>query len=154
MPRWLKRISIVLAVFVIALGAAQLVRPGRTNPPTNPGDTLQAHFGSHHKLIGVLDRSCRDCHSNETRWQSYTQVAPVSWAIAAAVNKGRDALNFSEWGAYSPEQRRALLLASCEDASHGKMPGSFFTYLRSEARLSPQDIQTICSAAHEASAAR
>jgi hypothetical protein len=154
MPRWLKRISIVLAILVIAFGAAQLVRPERTNPATKPGHTIQAQIGSHHALIGVLDRSCRDCHSNETRWQSYTQVAPISWAIAAAVNKGRDALNFSEWGAYSPEQRQALLLASCEDASHGKMPGSLFAYLRPEARLSPKDIQTICLAPHQASAAR
>ena len=40
--------------------------------------------------------ACFDCHSNETRWPWYAQVAPVSWLVTRDVNKGRAAMNFSE----------------------------------------------------------
>jgi hypothetical protein len=122
------------------------VRPARTNPATDPGKTIQAHMGTTSGLPAVLDRSCRDCHSNETVWPWYTRVAPVSWLMASGVARGRDAVNFSEWGTYSPDARRTLLSASCEDASSGKMPG-VYAVVRPETRLSPQDIATICTAA-------
>jgi hypothetical protein len=69
--------------------------------------------------------------------------------MARGVAEGRKAVNFSEWGAYSPNQQRTLLAASCDDVSTGRMPGPW-TLLHPEARLSPQDIETICAAARQA----
>jgi hypothetical protein len=71
--------------------------------------------------------------------------------MASAVAKGREAVNFSEWGAYSPDVQRTLLSTSCQDASSGKMPG-FYTLVRPETRLSPKDVETICTAARQAEA--
>jgi hypothetical protein len=42
-----------------------------------------------------------------------------------------------------------LLAAACNDASTGKMPGPW-ALLHPEARLSPQDVETICAAARQA----
>ena len=145
MSKGLKRAAIA---FVIALAVAQLIRPDRTNPPTVASRTIQAHLGTASGLPAILDRSCRDCHSNGTVWPWYTQVAPVSWLMAYGVKEGRKAVNFSEWDAYSPERQRLLLAESCQDVSAGKMPGSY-TMLRPETRLSPKDIETICSAARQ-----
>lgn len=135
-------------VFVALFAAAQLVRPDRANPPTDPSHTIQAHAGS--ALAAVLDRSCGECHSNATTWPWYARIAPVSWVLARAVAEGRNAVNFSEWGTYSPGQQRTLLAVSCDDASTGKMPGSAWTSLHPEAQLSEQDIATICAAARQA----
>jgi hypothetical protein len=66
--------------------------------------------------------------------------------MARGVAEGRKAMNFSEWDAYSPSQQRTLLAASCDDASTGRMPG-VWTLLHPDARLSPQDVATICAAA-------
>ena len=82
-------------------------------------------------------------------WPWYAQIAPVSWVLARGVAEGRNAVNFSEWGAYSPEQQRDLLAASCQDVSEDRMPG-VYTMLDPETRLSPQDIETICAAARQA----
>jgi hypothetical protein len=71
--------------------------------------------------------------------------------MAYGVAEGRKAVNFSEWAAYSPAQQRMLLSVSCEDATSGKMPGSY-TLLRPETRLSAQDVETICAAARQAEA--
>ena len=145
MSRRLKQGAIVL---VVVLAAAQLIRPSRTNPPTDPGRTIQAHETTR-GLAAVLDRSCGDCHSNATVSRWYTEVAPLSWLMASAVTKGRNVVNFSEWTSYSPAQQRILLSLSCQDASEGKMPGPY-VWFRSETRLSPQDVATICAAARQA----
>jgi hypothetical protein len=135
-------------IFVVVFVAAQLVRPGRSNPPIDASRTIQAHVKNGSALGAILDRSCGDCHSNATVWPWYTQVAPVSWLMAYGVTKGRRAVNFSEWAAYSPQQQRLLLSVSCDDVTNGKMPGPY-TVLRPETRLSPQDIETICTAARQ-----
>jgi heme-binding protein len=145
MSRRLKQAAIV---FVVIFAAAQLVRPSRANPRTDSSRTIQAHETTR-GLATVLDRSCGDCHSNATVWPWYTQVAPVSWLMAYGVTKGRNAVNFSEWGSYSPEQQRILLGLSCQDASEGKMPGPY-AWLRPETRLSAQDIAMVCAAARQA----
>jgi heme-binding protein len=142
MSRRLKQVGIV---FVVVFAAAQLVRPERANPVTDASRTIEAvHTAS--GLVPILDRSCGDCHSNATVWPWYSQVAPLSWLMSYAVTEGRKAVNFSEWGAYSAEQQQMLLALSCQDASAGKMPGAY-ALLRSETRLSAQDVATICAAA-------
>jgi hypothetical protein len=45
----------------------------------------------------IARRACFDCHSNETTWPWYSQVAPISWFVQRHVDHGRRALNFSEW---------------------------------------------------------
>jgi hypothetical protein len=148
MDRRLKQVAIVLAV---AFAAAQLIRPGRANPPTDATRTIQAHATTS-GLATVLDRSCGDCHSNATIWSAwYSQNAPLSWLMAHEVSEGRKTVNFSEWSAYSPSQQRMLLAASCDDARSGKMPGPF-TYFKPDTRLSAQDVDTICAAARDTEA--
>lgn len=141
-----RRLKHSAVVFVLAFAAAQLVRPGRANPATDASRTIQAQVGTASGLAAVLDRSCRDCHSNRTVWPSSARVAPVSWLMAYSVAKGRNVVNFSEWGAYPPERQRELLIKSCRAVTEGKMPGAY-TLVRPETRLSAQDIETICAAA-------
>lgn len=108
-------------------------------------------MGAASSLRAVLNRACRDCHSNGTVWPWYTQIAPLSWLMAYGVSKGRKAVNFSEWAAYEPEQQRVLLIESCQDVSQGRMPGAY-TLLHPEVRLSTEDSETICAAARQGEA--
>lgn len=148
MGRRLRKAGVVFAAgLAVLLAAAQLIRPERTNPPTEASRTIEASAGISPLLVTVLDRSCNDCHSNGTVWSRYTRIAPVSWLVNYSVKSGRKALNFSEWAGYTPRQQHDLLTASCRDASQGKMPGSVYTMLRPEARLSATDISAICVAA-------
>src|ERR1051326_4309651 len=143
MSRRLKKAVVVAAV---VFAAAQFVRPGRANPVTDPSRTIQFHAGTSSALAAVLDRSCHDCHSNRTVWPWYTEVAPLSWLMAYAVKDGRQVVNFSEWAAYPPDRQQRLLAGWCKATSQGTMPGSAWTWLRPETRLSGQDVDTICAA--------
>ena len=144
-----RRLKLAGIVFIVVFAVAQFVRPQRGDPPTDEARTIQAHMGTTSPLVAVLDRSCGDCHSNHAAWPWYAQVAPMSWLMTSAVTEGRKAVNFSEWGTYPPSAQRALLSASCQDATDGRMPG-LYAMLRPETRLSTRDIETICSAARQA----
>ncbi len=144
-----RRLKQAAVAFVVVFAAAQLVRPERANPPTDVNRTIQSHMGTTSGVAAVVNRACRDCHTNATVWPAYTQVAPLSWLMAYAVKEGRKTVNFSEWAAYTAEQQRTLLARSCQDMTEGKMPGAY-ALLRPETRLSAQDIETVCVAARQA----
>jgi hypothetical protein len=147
MSKRLRLVAIIITGLIVAFAAAQLIRPERTNPTIDPIHSIQAKAGTSTAFVAVLRRACSDCHSNETVWSRYTEVAPASWLIAYGVAEGRKAVNFSDWTAYPAERQRELLVEACQDATSGKMPGSAYTMLRPEARLSARDVETICSAA-------
>jgi hypothetical protein len=133
-------------VLLAALSAVRCARTDRAALGTDPSHTIQTQFASTNGLDSVLDRSCGDCHSNTMSPDWSKRAAPVRWMMSRAATDGRKAVNFAEWSSYSPEQRRAFLVASCADAKAGKMPIGSYLRFRAEAQLSPRDIETICSA--------
>jgi len=142
-----QRLKQAALVLVVLFAGAQLIRPSRANPPIDPVRTIGTHVNNA-GLTAILDRSCGDCHSNATVWPWYTQVAPLSWAMAYGVSEGRQVVNFSEWAGYSKAQQQTLLSVSCDDVSSGKMPGAW-TFIRPETKLSSRDVETICAAARQ-----
>ena len=131
----LKGLGVVFGLLVAGFASASLVRPQRANLNTDPSHTIRANFASSN--VGpVLDRSCGECHSNTTSTRWYTKVSPFSLLIARGAREGRMAVNFSEWTAYSPEQQRAFLVASCLDARSAKMPMPAYLRFRPDAVLS------------------
>ena len=137
-------VRISLALSAVALTGAQVVRPARTNPLSNPADVLTAHMNVPADVVAILDRSCRDCHSNDTRWPWYSHVAPVSWLVIDHVNHGRSHLNVSDWGRYDRRRQAQLLKNSCELSRKGAMPMPSYLLLHGTARLSPADIEKLC----------
>jgi hypothetical protein len=134
-----------LAVVLILL-AIQLIRPERTNPPSDPALSFVAAAKPGPAMVEVIQRSCYDCHSNQTVWPWYSQVAPVSWLVADDVRDGRRHLNFSEWGSYSPEVSRTKLKEICDEVKSGGMPLGIYTIIHSQAKLTPGDVKVLCAA--------
>lgn len=130
---------------VITLACIQVVRPDRTNPPVDPAMTLQASTQVPPEVQAIFERSCYDCHSNQTVWPWYTNVAPVSWFIADHVKDGREELSFSEWGAYPPKKADHKLEEICEMVEKGEMPLESYLILHGGAKLSEPDKQTLCN---------
>src|SRR3977135_844868 len=94
-----------LIVLVCLFVLIQLKRPARTNPAVDPAQTIEARAQVPAQVAAVLDRSCRDCHTNKTEWPWYTNVAPISWWITDHVNEGRQNLNLSEWARLHRERQ-------------------------------------------------
>jgi hypothetical protein len=133
-----------LATGICIAAAIQFIRPARTNPSSDPSNALAAREQVPPDVMAIINRSCRDCHSNDTRWPWYSNVAPVSWWVIDHVNHGRSHFNFSEWAKYNREEQQNLLRQSCELTRKGAMP--LPSYLRMhDAVLQPAEIEAVCA---------
>ena len=135
--RW---IAISGAVLFVGL---QLVRPAKTNPTVDETRALEQHIQMSAEVKATLKRACYDCHSNETRWPWYSQVAPVSWFVIDHVNHGRSHLNFSDWSRYDRQEQAKLLEGIEETVRDEQMPLASYLLAHSEAKLSPEDKRLI-----------
>jgi hypothetical protein len=77
-------------------------------------------------------RACFDCHSNETQWLWYSNIAPASWLIYRDVIDGRRHLNFSDWNNIRLEGLGELTSV----ISEGEMPPLQYLLIHTSARLS------------------
>lgn len=141
MRRWLKRVSVAPVVFLLAM---QAYRPTRTNPTINPAHEIHAVTAMDPQIAPVFKRSCDDCHSNRTTWPWYSQIAPASWLVVSDVNRGRTALNFSEWGQYDARARQKHLREICGEVSGGEMPAAQYLLMHPRARLSAAEREAVC----------
>ena len=83
-------------------------------------------------------RACFDCHSNETTWPWYTNVAPASWLIQHDVEEGQRQLNFSEWNKLQREARNAGRVVQ-----RGELPDPKYLPLHPDARLTDAEKQAL-----------
>lgn len=122
-----KVIAILLALVVLI----QLVPYGRNhqNPPV-----VQELAWPDTETRAIAQRACFDCHSNETLWPWYTNIAPASWLVQRDVEEGRSKLNFSEWGRGEQEVGEIGALVQS-----GEMPPAQYTLIHGNARLSAID---------------
>ncbi|TFH34091.1 MAG: cytochrome C [Anaerolineales bacterium] len=121
---------ILIGILVLAL-AIQLVPYGHdhTNPPVRLEPTWDSEA-----TRSLTESACFDCHSDETLWPWYSNVAPVSWLIERDVAEGRSRLDFSEWDSPQRESRNASRLVQA-----GEMPPWYYALIHANARLSSAD---------------
>jgi len=141
----IKRIlKIFLIVLVVIFAGMQAIRPTFSNPSVDESQTINARTQITPQVAAILDRSCRDCHSNKTVWPWYTQIAPVSWWLSNHVNEGRHNLNLSEWGKLAPDRQDRKLRQICDQVQDGVMPLSSYLPMHPVAKLSDQDKKILC----------
>ncbi len=124
-----KDAKIAVLVLVAALILAQAIRVEKTNPPVRSNISADPAVGP------LLRRACYDCHSNETRWPWYSNVAPASWLVASDVSEGRRQLNFSEWENYGRDIQARKLKAIAKEMQDGEMPPWYYSMMHRDARL-------------------
>jgi hypothetical protein len=104
---------------------------------TNPPVVAEPQWDSP-QTQALAERACFDCHSNETKWPWYSNVAPVSWLVVVDTVRGRNKLNFSEWGV-----RRAKLDEVGKVIRRGEMPPSNYLLTHPEAKLTETEKQQL-----------
>lgn len=127
----------LLAAAVVFV-AIQLVPYGwrHPNPPVRadaPWPTAESER--------IARSSCYGCHSNETDWPAYAYVAPMSWLVRSDVERGRDALNFSDWPAGAEEAEDAV-----DTVLDGEMPPDRYTLVHRDARLTDAEVDELVRA--------
>ena len=98
-------------------------------------------------VSGLIQRSCANCHSNETRWPWYSRIQPMASIVENDVQHGRAALNFSEWK--NDRRGAGLLLAACSAMETRKMPREPYRTIHPESAPSRQEIVEFCAWSRE-----
>jgi mono/diheme cytochrome c family protein len=114
---------VALVVFLLI----QFVPYGRSH--SNPPITDEPEWDSP-RTRALAVGACFSCHSNETKWPWYSNVAPISWLLQRDVDTGRAELNFSEWNREQDEAKDAA-----ESVAEGEMPPLRYALVNSRARL-------------------
>ena len=133
---------------VIALVVMQLLPVMRVhNRVVIPSHTIEANLDVPASVEKILNNSCKDCHSNETRLPWYGKVAPLSWVIAGDVERARKAMNLSEWSTQNgakPAVAMGTLMAACAGVEGQLMPPAGYLRMHPEARLDKTQRETLC----------
>jgi hypothetical protein len=126
-----RRLLTIFILPVAALVALQLVPYGRDH--SVPPDGAKPGWSSP-QAVELAKRACYDCHSNETRWPWYSNIAPLSWRIFHHVEEGREHLNFS---AFDPSNDKVADAAgeAGESVTKQSMPPADYLLAHPEARL-------------------
>lgn len=132
----MKKIILSGLAIIIVLGLAiQLIPYGRNH--NNPPVVAEPNWDSA-ETKALYDRACADCHSNDTTWPWYSNIAPVSWLVQHDVEDGRRHLNTSLWGTQGFETHEAS-----EVILQGEMPMKVYLIMHPEARLSNSERQAL-----------
>lgn len=95
------------------------------------------------KVKSILQISCYDCHSNNTKYPFYNKLQPVAWFLNNHIEEGKEELNFSEFASYSVRRQKSKLKSIISQIEDEEMPLSSYTIIHSDAILSENDREII-----------
>lgn len=141
----LKKILKITA-FVIFIGfiVIQFIRPDFTNPPVNAADTLEKSTQVPENIKVILNRSCADCHSNETKYPWYSKIQPSAWFLKDHIDEGRREMNLSVWNTYEPRRKKKKFEEICEQVESKEMPLPSYLWIHGDAKMSDAEIKAVC----------
>ncbi len=133
-----KRVFQILGLLVLGLLVIQLIPFGHDH--TNPPIVSEPNWSSP-QARALVKEHCFQCHSNETEWPWYSNIAPGSWLIAFDVIEGRRKFNFSDWK-NNPEDLDEMVAAIQE----GEMPPIQYWIVHPSAQMNAQQKQELITA--------
>lgn len=95
-------------------------------------------------MKSLFQVACLDCHSNNTKYEWYHKIAPVSWMVNKHVIDGKNELNFSDWGKMDVFDKITILEEICQEAERKTMPLKSYKIIHPKAKLSEEQISELC----------
>jgi len=138
MKKFRKYILWFVIAAVVIFGLIQLIPFGHNH--NNPPVVSEPNWSSQQART-LAKEHCFQCHSNETDWPWYSNIAPASWLISMDVIEGRQHFNFSDW-----QNRPGELNEMVEVIQNGKMPPIQYWMFHPNSRLDSQQKQDLIQA--------
>ena len=128
-----KKIGFVLLIGFVAI---QFIQPAHNKTDKVLSTDFKKLYAVPDQVLDVLENSCYDCHSNNTRYPWYSFIQPGAWWMASHIRKGKGNLNFSDFGTYSNRKQQGKLQAIINSINDKTMPLNSYTMLHKNTRLS------------------
>ncbi len=142
MGRRLKIVGLGLIAILILL---QFFQPERNNAPIDPELDMLELLVLPEPMSDLIRNACYDCHSNKTVYPWYSSISPVSLYLNKHIVKGKEDLNFSEFGLLDKADRIGVFADFCDVLDAGTMPLQSYTLIHKGARLTQEEKETLCN---------
>ncbi len=118
-------------IFVIM----QFFRIDKSVPEYNTANDFLTISQAPAEVASLMRAACYDCHSYQTKYPWYANVAPASWWLKQHINEGREHINYSLYGTLPMDDREEVVEETGEAVTEGWMPLKSYKWNHPEARL-------------------
>ncbi|NND88349.1 MAG: heme-binding domain-containing protein [Flavobacteriaceae bacterium] len=130
-------IKTILILALVVLVVMQFFRPERNNSGYETVAAFEQETKPSKEVANILRKQCYDCHSDQTQYPWYAEVAPVSWWLKDHIDDGKKHFNASAWESYSVKKKDHKLEELIEMVEDGEMPLDSYTWIHED--LSPEN---------------
>ncbi len=116
---------IALAAFIII----QFIRPNKNEGGYESVMAFENTTKPSVQVATILKEQCYDCHSNQTQYPWYSEIAPASYWLADHIKDGKKHFNVSAWSEYSVKKKDHKLEELIEMVEEGEMPLDSYTWI-------------------------
>ena len=127
--------KILLSTGVVIIGI-QFIRPTLNKSNQVFNTDISKIVTTSDSVQILLENACYDCHSNNTNYPWYSNIQPVGWLMDNHIRKGKDELNYSEFGSYSPRRQLSKLIGIANSIRDDIMPLSSYKLMHKNSILS------------------
>ncbi len=131
-------LKILLLAAIVAFVVIQFFRSEK-NLNADSQNLIFKHEQIPENVQQIFKNACFDCHSNNTNYLWYHQIAPISWLINNHITEGKKELNFSEWGKFDTYDKIGALEDIRQELEQKTMPLKQYVILHREAKLTDND---------------
>ncbi|MCZ6595829.1 MAG: heme-binding domain-containing protein [Bacteroidetes bacterium] len=128
-----KKIAIILLVVFVGI---QFIPTKHNQSNLVPASDFMVIYNIPEQIETQLKVSCYDCHSNNTEYPWYNKIQPAAWVMEGHIKKGKEELNFNEFGDYSIRRQKSKLKSIISQIRDDEMPISSYAFMHGDAKLS------------------
>jgi len=129
----MKKIIKYLAILgLLAFVVMQFIRPDKNSEGYETVMTFESETKPSKQLAAVLKENCYDCHSGQTRYPWYSEIAPASYWLSDHIKDGKKHFNVSAWEGYSLKKKEHKLEELVEMVEEGEMPLDSYTWIHGQ----------------------
>lgn len=128
-----------LLILALGLGIVQFIRPEKNISKEQSRSGVAENFVVPPPVQSTLQRSCYDCHSNNTAYPWYAEVQPVGWWLNKHIRDGKRGVNFDEYGSYRLMKQYHRFNDIVEQIQKDEMPLPSYLLLHPHAKLTASE---------------
>lgn len=130
--------KILLAVGIVLI-LIQFIQPAHNTSVRILATDISKTVSISDSVKALLKNTCYDCHSNNTTYLWYSNIQPWGWLMAKHIQKGKDELNFSEFGGYSPRRQLSKLNGIANSIKDNIMPLPSYKMMHKNAQFNSNE---------------
>ncbi|MCH2489724.1 MAG: heme-binding domain-containing protein [Flavobacteriales bacterium] len=124
-----KALKFIGILALLALIAIQFIRPDRNDGGYETVIPFENETKPSVQVAAILKENCYDCHSDQTQYPWYAEIAPFSLWLEEHIEHGKGHFNVSEWKSYSVKKKDHKLEELIEMVEDGEMPLDSYTWM-------------------------